>query len=207
MSLLTRRRALLSAVNKGGLPSAYQQVEYLQSTGTQYIHTNIIPSNDVGFNIDISLNEIYQDGFVFGVRHNSGDTRFALGRINALAYLGFGKIYDNTWYIEQNKFFTAKLNFLNSKLANIDQKTPIKVPDIDIPFTEPLTLFGVYRIGALTPTQQRLKACKISKGNNIVCDFVPCYRKSDNKAGMYDLVNGEFYTNDGTGEFILGGEV
>jgi len=32
----------------------------------------------------------------------------------------------------------------------------------------------------------------------------PCYRKSDNKPGMYDLTNGVFYTNAGSGEFIYG---
>jgi len=41
--------------------------------------------------------------------------------------------------------------------------------------------------------------------NNILKFYlIPCYRISDNKPGMYDLVNGAFYTNAGTGEFILG---
>ena len=32
----------------------------------------------------------------------------------------------------------------------------------------------------------------------------PVYRKSDNKPGMYDIVNNAFYINQGTGEFIVG---
>lgn len=35
-------------------------------------------------------------------------------------------------------------------------------------------------------------------------NFIPCYRKSDMKPGMYDTVTGTFYTNQGSGEFILG---
>ena len=41
----------------------------------------------------------------------------------------------------------------------------------------------------------------------LVRDLVPCYRKADNEIGMYDLVNGVFYTNAGTGTFTKGGDV
>ena len=35
-------------------------------------------------------------------------------------------------------------------------------------------------------------------------NMIPCYRKSDNVIGLYDTVNGEFYTNKGTGMFDKG---
>lgn len=35
----------------------------------------------------------------------------------------------------------------------------------------------------------------------------PCYRKSDNAEGMYDLVSGEFYTNASKVGFIVGPNV
>ena len=37
--------------------------------------------------------------------------------------------------------------------------------------------------------------------------LIPCYRKSDNVAGMYDGVNDIFYTNTSTGSFIVGPDV
>ena len=37
--------------------------------------------------------------------------------------------------------------------------------------------------------------------------FVPCYRKSDNAIGLYDTVEGAFYTNAGTGAFTKGADV
>lgn len=40
--------------------------------------------------------------------------------------------------------------------------------------------------------------------NDEICHCYPVYRKADNKPGMYDLVNGVFYTNQGTGEFSVG---
>ena len=35
-----------------------------------------------------------------------------------------------------------------------------------------------------------------------ICNLVPCIKKTSNKIGMYDLVEGKFYTNQGTGEFL-----
>lgn len=40
--------------------------------------------------------------------------------------------------------------------------------------------------------------------NELVRDFIPCYRKSDGVIGLYDLVNDVFYTNLGTGQFTKG---
>jgi hypothetical protein len=53
----------------------------------------------------------------------------------------------------------------------------------------------------------QIYGCKIYEGTELIRDFVPCYRKSDNVIGLYDLANNEFYTNNGTGEFIKGADV
>ena len=55
MGLLTRRRALLSAKGKTLLPKEYQQVEYLESTGTQYINTNVYPDTNTKVEIDMQI--------------------------------------------------------------------------------------------------------------------------------------------------------
>ena len=49
--------------------------------------------------------------------------------------------------------------------------------------------------------------CKIYDNDNLVRDFVPCYRKADDEIGMYDMANGVFYTNAGTGTFLKGPDV
>ena len=43
---------------------------------------------------------------------------------------------------------------------------------------------------------------KLYDNDILVRNFIPCYRKIDNVPGMYDVVNGVFYTNAGTDEFI-----
>lgn len=48
---------------------------------------------------------------------------------------------------------------------------------------------------------------KIYDGETLMRDCIPCYRKADGEVGMYDLVNGVFYTNQGTGSFIKSNDV
>lgn len=50
---------------------------------------------------------------------------------------------------------------------------------------------------------------KIWDDGTLVRDFIPVYRKSDNKPGLYDLVNGVFYSNEATSgsDFTAGPDV
>ena len=48
---------------------------------------------------------------------------------------------------------------------------------------------------------------KFYQDDILIRDFIPCYRKSDNVIGMYDTVNGIFYTNKGTGTFLKGNDI
>ena len=59
---------------------------------------------------------------------------------------------------------------------------------------------GYYALGS----SQRCYNCIIEEDNIVIRNFIPCYRKSDDEAGMYDLVSGKFYTNAGTGTFEVG---
>jgi hypothetical protein len=54
------------------------------------------------------------------------------------------------------------------------------------------------------PNALRLYYFKMYNNNVLVRDFVPVIRITDNVVGLYDLVNGTFYMNQGTGAFIPG---
>ncbi len=53
-------------------------------------------------------------------------------------------------------------------------------------------------------SKMRLYNCKLWDNGTLIRNFIPCYRNSDKEAGLYDLVNNVFYTNQGTGSFIKG---
>lgn len=48
---------------------------------------------------------------------------------------------------------------------------------------------------------------KIEQNGILVRNFIPCYRRADKLAGMYDIVGNVFYTNAGSGSFIVGPDV
>lgn len=53
----------------------------------------------------------------------------------------------------------------------------------------------------------KIYSFRIYEGNTLVKDFVPCYRKSDNAIGFYDLINQVFLVNNGSGTFTKGPNV
>ena len=73
----------------------------------------------------------------------------------------------------------------------------------------------MYLFGLNTPNEEVTKRAligsiyyfKIWDNNKLVRNFVPCYRKKDNKAGMYDTVTKQFFTNSGAGEFLTGNKI
>ena len=49
------------------LPSAYQEVEYIQTTGTQYIDTNFVITKDTEVNIDVQLTSYSTQDRIFAI--------------------------------------------------------------------------------------------------------------------------------------------
>lgn len=48
--------------------------------------------------------------------------------------------------------------------------------------------------GNLTFGDCQMYYCKFFNDDVLVLDLIPCFRKTDNKAGMYDIVNNRFFT-------------
>ena len=48
---------------------------------------------------------------------------------------------------------------------------------------------------------------KLTKDGNTLVELVPCYRQSDGKAGMYDLVSKQFLVDTGDGAFLKGANI
>lgn len=56
-------------------------------------------------------------------------------------------------------------------------------------------------------TNTQWYSVKIRNGLNLIRDFIPVKRKTDNKVGLYDLVEHKFYGNSGSGDFVAGPEI
>ena len=170
----------------GTLPSEYQQVEYLEFTGTQYIaETGInLVSGDVIFGfaaLDSSVASSAEDGVMGG---NASDTYEIYYYNGALRYYGNITGQNNSGSTANKKIIAGTLTANGADFA-IGRYSP------DYVHKGKIWDVLVYRMGA----------------NPIYRHYVPCYRKADNVAGYYELMRGVFYTNQGTGTIGVGPDV
>lgn len=216
------RRIMLANPGGGGgvLPAEYQQVEYLQSTGTQYILPGFTPQDDTGVDVDFKYNVSASGNNIIallGAQNTSGlsnywdinDTpynNYINFEMNYPASSGYGTAVSLIGSHSQSKH-NAKINYCNSGAIYLDDvsKGTYTHNRSGGPTNYPMALFA----DNLNGTAQRFFQGNIyhvafSEGANVIRDMYPCYRKSDGVAGMYDVVNNVFYTNSGTGEFICG---
>ena len=179
------------------LPEGYTEVEYLESTGTQWIDTGLISSadNKIYFDIDFEVNNISGNG---ADRNPIGSQNFAFNTYFLQVFLS--KIYMfqgdiNTEVTDlRNKVKFYKTNwYVNDELKNSSIGYPTSNCNIYL-----------FKWGNNLSKNKLYKCNFFDEGENLLREFIPCYRKSDNKPGLYDLVSGVFYTNQGTGEFTYG---
>ena len=185
------------------LPSAYQQVEYIESTGPAYIDTGVIPNTNTKIDIQFETIKKGTYGVIFGGEEAFGTNAFHLYTNYNNFDIGFGARYtaENIPYNINTKYTLVmdKTGFtLNNTSGTFETNT--------ISTTYSIYLFAVHRATNVidSDAQKRIYYCKLYNNGTLVRNLIPCYRISDNVIGMYDLVSNTFFTNAGTGTFTKG---
>ena len=201
----------MSFQKKSILPKEYKQVEYLESSGTQYIITPF--EYDFGMPIylqskyDIIIKGSNVNGTsLCGANWGRTDRAFNLvgidNKFSFFMYSTAGVIHTNvpvdsdihTWeYIDYNLYCDGTF------VGNSGKRSPGGGGRIIYLFAKNLSNAPVEMSGV-----KRINRFKVDRDNVPVCDMYSCIRKSDNKPGMYDIITNQFFTNSGTGEFITG---
>lgn len=205
MRFMSKLKKLIMMANqiddKPSLPKEYVQLEYLESTGTQYILTNVYPNNTYTFDTKLKITTM-GNVVPWGVRSVGTFTT-----ADSQCYLNYGgastdiMLYSTTTNLPTN-YNTGE----QAVRGNTYDFRNMWVVNSMIQMTYPVMLFGLNNIGTLNAS---LGKCIIyrwtaySKGI-AVCDLIPALHIADSKPGMYDLITGQFFTNQGTGEFVYG---
>lgn len=205
------KRLMVNSYNE--LPSEYQEVKYLETDGRCYIDTNLILNQTVKLDVKFRTPETIATNVSTTLFYSgSGSNLFGYAITSSAAsgkYRAFYKTsYTSTAPLEALTDYILKFDkekfYLDNVLTYTFSKTTFTL-------SYSLPLFAQY-YNAKSPINYagsgtRIYYCNIYKNNKIERKFVPCYRKSDNEAGFYDLVYNEFYTNNGSGEFSVGDDV
>ena len=224
MSLLLRRRGLLMQQNKTLLPKEYQQVDYIESTGTQYIDLGIKATDKSKFEIQCQF--IIPDStacYISGVAANYVRLALAVyyvGGDEKQQYFSFMYGHRNYAWMRNGDRVKADENKHTFALQGDGQYWTDgerhETSNTDTLYDESKGLRDMLIFAGETTSSGALYHCHMKlwsykfydnyETNNLVRDLVPCYRKSDKKPGLYDLVNGVFYMNQGDkDDFKTGG--
>lgn len=198
----------------------YLGVEYIESTGTQYIQ--------LGEDVDYNTTHLYIDYQYTNVTYSSNYIQGAVYSISyyrvysdilwaAFASAGYG-LYSYAYSKSSNGeritpnastsrcVFERNTNgvFFNGEQKSVSQNyTPIGNSTTNI------TLFAMNfgnEQSITMKSKMRIYAFKLGNSEGYKYDLVPCIRKVDRVAGLYDVINKKFYTNVGTGNFVVGAE-
>ena len=200
--------------NKGvfhNLPSAYQEVEYLESTGTQWIYTDIPGRSGIKCFGKIMW-FVGGDACIFGARKASSDRIMPIHQYHQYKWtLGYGSTHADLATISYGTLYEVEAKLTSGeqylKVNGETVYTGTEVSEYSNDYN--MALFGCSfsssKIQLLA--KARIYYLEVDLDGERVAEFVPCCRKSDSVAGMYDLVSGTFYTNSGTGEFLVGEDI
>ena len=185
--------------------SKYQRLEYLQSDGNAYIDTGIILGDN--FEVEVEFVGVANgtDKPVFSSRESSGHSElscFAPGGTAGRIQIKYGSANNNlSARTINNTLFNIKTNGLN---WYVNGELVYSFTDTTT-LTQPLYISAVKNEGATSPNfvgQHKIRFMKVKKNGSMIATFVPVLRKTDNELGMLDLVEGKFYPNAGTGDFL-----
>lgn len=194
----------------------YQRVESITSDGESYVITDFVADNSSGLELVASFPTLV-DRPPMGSRTDTGATRFyCVYPLSANScYFGFNNGSTISCPLVADTIYRLQTNFMNSRLVNIVDENGVRKGGTNISGTlaqqnVPVAIFGYYHGGTDAINSIRaytLYSARISKGNDIVREYIPCYRKSDGVIGLYEKYTGAFLANEGTGAFTKGADV
>ena len=201
------------------LPREFRQVEYIESTGTQWIDTYVNANYNLSVKMEFEPSLIKSDysGY-FGARtsmHNESfciwvnGSNFRFDYDNRTYNVGGGLEKDNKYILSWNK---------NQIYFNDILKTSLNLSEFSSMKT--ITVFALKSANSIDERQGNYKLYSLTIGNSegMLRNFIPCYCTTtvtnvdgdecdSGTIGLYDTVEGKFYTNKGSGTFLKGNNV
>ena len=199
------------------VPEDYQQVLYLQCDGSQYLISDYYPNGYTQIIAQFYNNNSAQHPvrYMYGVR-NEGDTASFSSPVlwyskNNWRYGTQAIVVDNSVNTDRGHYciqgYTKQSDIASSGLLVADISTGSILKNGSYTVEEFQSELPMYILSCNVKgspgagAQGNLYRMTIKENDVIVRDFIPCYRKSDSKPGLYDIVNKQFYTNAGSSEF------
>lgn len=200
---MNRRRLMWQkAQAQSGLPEGYTALEYIQSSGSQYIDTGRKLTQDSDITIDFSIvGEINRNAGIFGSRESASKNNLALFQItNPNTFNGDFSEYLNHRFTTASSLEGTKIrmNKAGVWVNDILKKSWSDVADFETP-----TNGLIFDIGTNNWTGNKAVMQLYSYTDGNTQKLVPCL-DTEGVPCMYDLVSQKPFYNAGTGSFTWG---
>lgn len=186
-----------------GVSANYSEVEYIQSSGTQYIDTGFKPNQNTRVVMDCDLiaqGTVYTP---FGTWNEAN-----VGQYICLSYTGMpSALYHGNAYQTGTTSLVGRHTIdANKGVLYLDGRLEATCATATYSCLYPLYLFTMNDKGKprdMNMSWMKLYSCQIYDNGILVRDYVPC-ENSSGVGGLYDKVSGQFFANAGTGSFVVG---
>lgn len=180
------------------------KLEYLESTGTQYIDTGIIPTSELKIYIDVQVItdlNLYNTAVFGSYGFDSWALLCSNSNINGWI-IQWGNPFSNYGKKDNNRH-THIVDIFNKKY-NIDGTSyDISSRIANKPSNHTIYIFGANNSNGERMTSMKVYAFSIVDYNNLVRDYIPVLDKNDRPC-LFDKVSKTCFYNQGTGEFLYG---
>lgn len=183
------------------------EVEYLEGTGTQYIDTGILPSEDLRTKVVQAYTgtSIAKNSSIFGSNGN-GNLRYWINYDNRFE-VGYGNFLGTNVVVQPNELNTIDFNYIKNGSHyfsfNGREYTSSGTPNTQYS----IILFGrVFMNNAPVLAPQRIYNVQFIRNDVLIGDFIPVLDWNMTPC-MYDRVTEQLFYNAGTGDFIAGREI
>lgn len=195
--------SLVSNENQGSgiLPRGYTQLQYIESTGSQYIDTGVLPTQDTLLELDIRIStDSAKETYPFGSygATNRFFTKYSSGSLQS----GLGV----TWF-KPTSYSGSLFDLLHIELGKgkfIVEDSSVFLTSSDFTVEQSILLFGLNSKGDKSGSiSAAIYRCTIHSADVVIRDFIPC-KNFFGVVGLYDIIQRKFYSNNGSGSFIAG---
>lgn len=193
------------------VPEGYTILEYIESTGTQYIDTGFKPGNTTRLAMDFEPTTLPASHVMAAGARNSSSgytNQFVIGWAGHKSPAAWRSDFGSSQVSFPTSVSGAVRHQLDKDGATCEMDDTTVTND-ESTFVCPYTLYlfaGNQNDAPVSQISMRLYTCRIYDNGTLVRDFIS--RKTPSGAiGLYDTITQSFYGNAGTGVFTAGSEI
>lgn len=211
--MMKARLLLLAACAWGVAQAAFQEVEWVEATGAQWINTRYVPACTDRFEMKVAFTETSVTQTLWCTRGDAATANTMTCFIQAPGRFRFDRNSNTSTYTADNLVGTDGTHVIvadyGTREASVDGTVQATMADGDFAAKSPLVLFASQRAYRSISAFARVRLFSFKVWNaegTLVRDFVPVRDAATEACGLFEKVTGVFFPGLGR-EALVAGDV